>query len=387
MRGRGCFPGADQMLLPAPERLLSSRPGAGAGSGIDVTAGAAAARVTSVVIAAHTLRRSADLACAVALALGQGPDPHEVVVVVDNNPDLHEWVCRQLPGVITVDHRGRRERWLILHKRGRGPRSGAVLVFHGRRRCGPAWLAAGFRRPADRLDVIGVGGDVEPVWPRSGTRMDAGGVFVGRGCFLSRACRRSPCWSGTCGREHGRCAVRFLGGRRFPEDFGKTDHVSSPEDTDFCIRLAGALDGGIWWYEPSARSGTKYPRLAVPCGSFCGAVAMKARGKAELSVTLGAGDALRDERRHAVKTLPEGMRRELRAALADREYAAARRASAIGLGLGAASVGYLTRRARELPRSPGRPCLGRVAERLANASGFPNSRAGGTGLAKSLLEN
>jgi hypothetical protein len=40
------------------------------------------------------------------------------------------------------------------------------------------------------------------------------------------------------------------------------------------------------------------------------------------------------------------MRRELRQAVSDREFAAAQRASAIGVGLGAASLGYIVRRAR-----------------------------------------
>jgi hypothetical protein len=70
------------------------------------------------------------------------------------------------------------------------------------------------------------------------------------------------------------------------------------------------------------------------------------QGKAELSASLGAGEGLRDERQHAVRTLPAGIGRELRTAVAGRELAPALRASAIGLGLGAASLGYAGRRAR-----------------------------------------
>jgi hypothetical protein len=40
------------------------------------------------------------------------------------------------------------------------------------------------------------------------------------------------------------------------------------------------------------------------------------------------------------------MRRELRHAVANREFAAVQRMSAIGVGLGAAGLGYLLRQAR-----------------------------------------
>jgi GTP cyclohydrolase I len=43
---------------------------------------------TSVIIAAHTFQRCEGLTQAVASAMEQQPQPHEVVVVVDNNADL-----------------------------------------------------------------------------------------------------------------------------------------------------------------------------------------------------------------------------------------------------------------------------------------------------------
>ena len=132
----------------------------------------------------------------------------------------------------------------------------------------------------------------------------------------------------------------------FREDFGKTDRVSSPEDTDFCIRLAAALNRGTWWYEPSALVGHKVPPGRCTLRFFLWRCRNEGRGKAELSVWLGTGERLRDERQHAVKTLPAGIGRELRTAAVSRELVPVLRASAIGMGLSAASVGYAGRRAR-----------------------------------------
>lgn len=305
----------------------------------------AGASVTSVVIAAHTLRRSADLAGAVASALGQEPVPQEVVVAVDNNPDLHEWACRQLPGVITVDHRGRRGASATRNAGARAA-SGAVLAFMDDDAVArPGWLQ-NLVAPLDHPNVIGVGGHLEPVWPGPAPEwMPEEFLWVVGASYRGLPETAGPVrnvWSGNMAVA--RSDFWAVGG--FREDFGKTDHASSPEDTDFCIRLAGALNGGTWWYEPSARAGHKVPPDRCTLRFFLWRCRNEGQGKAELSAAVGADDALRDERRHAVKTLPEGMRRELWAALADREYAAARRASAIGLGLGAASMGYLMRRAR-----------------------------------------
>jgi Glycosyl transferase family 2 len=305
----------------------------------------AEARVTSVVIAAHTLQRSADLAGAVVSALGQEPAPREVVVAVDNNPDLHEWARRHLPGVITVDHRGRRGASATRNAGARAA-SGDVLAFLDDDAVArPGWLHD-LVAPLGRPDVIGVGGHVEPIWPGPAPEwMPEEFLWVVGASYRGLPETAAPVrnvWSENMAVTRS----NFWAAGGFREDFGKTDHVSSPEDTDFCIRLAGALAHGTWWYEPSARVGHKVPPDRCTLRFFLWRCRNEGQGKAELSATLGADDALRDERRHVVKTLPEGIRHELRAALADREYAAVRRASAIGLGLGAASVGYLMRRAR-----------------------------------------
>jgi glycosyltransferase involved in cell wall biosynthesis len=305
----------------------------------------ASAAMTSVVIAAHSMQRSGDLARAAASALGQQPRPHEVVVAVDNNPDLYEWVRRRLPGVVPEHHHGVRG---ASATRNSGARvaSGSVLAFLDDDAVArPEWLQ-NLTAPLARPDVVGVGGHVEPVWlTRAPEWMPEEFLWVVGASYRGLPRTAAPIrnvWS----ENMAVARSDFWAVDGFREGFGKTGHVSRPEDTDFCIRLTAAQEGRTWWYEPSARVGHSVPPGRGTLRFFVRRCYNEGQGKAEMVVLPGPHEGLRDERRHATKTLPEGVRRELRQAVADREFVAAQRAAAIGVGLGAAGLGYLVRRAR-----------------------------------------
>ena len=306
---------------------------------------------TSVVIAAHTLQRSVDLAQAVSSSLSQ--QPHEVVVAVDNNADLYNWARRQLPGMVIVNHQGSPG---ASGTRNAGARAatGNVLAFLDDDAVArPHWLR-NLTAPLARPGVLGAGGQIEPIWLGQAPQWLPDEFLWVVGASY-RGLPRTPgpvrnVWSGNMAvaRED------FWAVSGFREAFGKTGHVSRPEDTDFCIRLTAALPGRTWWYEPSARVGHSVPPGRGTLQFFLRRCYNEGQGKAELAVLLGLREGLRDERRHATRTLPEGMRRELRQAIVGRKLAAAQRASAIGAGLGAAGLGYLVRRAwSRAARMPG----------------------------------
>jgi glycosyltransferase involved in cell wall biosynthesis len=310
-----------------------------------VTARPAVAAATSVVIAAHTPERAGDLSCAVSSAQSQQPPPHQVVVAVDNHADLCEWARTQLHGVTVVHHRGPRGASATRNAGARAADGDFLAFLDDDAVARPSWLQR-LVAPLGRPDVIGAGGRVEPVWPGLEPQwMPEEFLWVVGASYRGLPETAGPIrnvWSENMAVA--RSDFWAVGG--FREDFGKTDHVSSPEDTDFCIRLANALDRGTWWYEPSALVGHKVPPGRCTVRFFLWRCRNEGQGKAELSAWLGTGEGLRDERQHAIKTLPAGIGRELRTAMADRELAAALRASAIGIGLSAASLGYVGRRAR-----------------------------------------
>jgi hypothetical protein len=139
----------------------------------------------------------------------------------------------------------------------------------------------------------------------------------------------------------------FLAVGGFREGFGKQGLEGlGGEDTEFCIRLATEMRSGGWWYEPSAKVGHSVPPSRSTVRFFVLRCYNEGQLKADVATILGPRTALQDERRHATKTLPAGMSRELRQAVVRKEFVAAQRASAIGVGLCAASLGYMVRRAQ-----------------------------------------
>lgn len=308
-----------------------------------MTGNLATRATTSVVIATQSLQRCQALTEAVTSTLVQ--DPCEVVVAVDNNPDLHSWVREHLTCVIPVHNRGTPGASATRNAGARVATGNVVAFLDDDVVARPHWLQ-NLTAPLARPDVIGVGGLVEPVWlERAPNWMPEEFLWVVGASYRGLPSTAAPVrnvWSENM-------AVRrqdFWAVGGFREGFGKTGQRSQPEDTDFCIRLAAALEGRMWWYEPSARVGHSVPGDRKTLRFYVRRCYNEGQGKAEIATLLGRREGLRDERRHATKTLPTGIRRELRQAVATREFAAVQRALAIGVGLGAAGIGYLVRRGR-----------------------------------------
>jgi glycosyltransferase involved in cell wall biosynthesis len=310
-----------------------------------VTAETAPQSSASVVIPAHALERSAGLAQTVASAFSQQPRPQEVIVTVDNNLDLYKWVCRELPDVIPVHNQGTRGA-SATRNAGASMAGGSVLAFLDDDVVAtPGWLRC-LTAPLARPGVAGVGGHVEPTWfgPTPGWMPEEFLWVLGvsyRGLPKIAAPVRNV-WAGNMAVA--RDDFWAVGG--FREGFGKLGgDVFRPEDTEFCIRLSTALEDRTWWYEPSARIRHNVPAERTTLRYFLRRCYHEGKGKAEMAAMLGL-DGLRDERRHASRTLPRGFCRELRQAVLRQELSAAQRASAICAGLTATSLGYLVRRTR-----------------------------------------
>ena len=301
---------------------------------------------TSVIIAAHTFQRCESLTQAVASAKEQEPRPHEVVVVVDNNADLYEWVRTRLPGVVAVDHRGPKGASATRNSGARAAQGSILAFLDDDAVARPGWLrtwcTAGStscsRRGRLRGAPYGLG-----QYP---TRMQEEFLWVVGASYRGMPLTAGPIrnvWSENMAVSR----ADFLKIDGFREGFGKSGlEPRGGEDTDFCIRLASAIKDGRWWYEPSARVGHSVPPGRSTLRFFMVRCYNEGQTKADMATMLGAHEGLQDERRHAVKTLPAGMTRELRQAITRKELIAAQRASAIGVGLCAASLGYVVRRAK-----------------------------------------
>lgn len=295
---------------------------------------------TSVVIATHTSQRCQSLTQAVASSLEQRPKPYEVLVVVDNNPDMYEWVCEELPDVVAVNHRGTTGASATRNAGARIAGATVLAFLDDDAIARPNWLQC-LTAPLARPDVAGVGGYVEPIWVGQKPQwMPDEFLWVVGATY--RGMPRTPgpirnAWSENMAVK--RADFWKIGG--FREGYGKTGLVTrGAEDTDFCIRLTSALEGRAWWYEPSARVGHTVPSSRSTLKFFARRCYIEGETKADMAALLGPEKAMHDEWQHATKTLPRGVVTEMQQAFRDRQLAAAQRASAIGLGLSTAALGY-----------------------------------------------
>lgn len=299
---------------------------------------APATRTCSVIICAHTLDRLKDTLQAVASVQRQSSPAHEVILVVDHNPDLQFELTRRLDGVRVMPNTSGRG---LSGARNTGVQhaSGDIVAFldddavaeHG-------WLAA-LSRPYADSNVLGVGGRTEAGWATGRPRWFPGEFDWVIGCSYT-------------GRKPG--VVRnLLGGnasfRRdifvdggFATHIGRSSRNQRPlggEETEFCIRVGQARPDGVFIYDDGAVIVHKIPRDREKFGYFRARCYAEGLSKALVTELVGVGAGLSTERRYTAVTLPLGVIRGLgRAARGD--FAALLTSGAILVGLTYTALGY-----------------------------------------------
>jgi glycosyltransferase involved in cell wall biosynthesis len=333
----------------------------------------------SVVICAFTDKRWDDIDAAVESVRHQTLPAHEIILSVDHNPDLFVRLQAALPDVHVVENA--EGRGLSGGKNtGVSYASGDVVAFlDDDAVASPQWLesfAAAYSDP----DVVGVGGRTISLWPGSASareladqlvagkslqghdgdphlRGDPAGAFeVGTGV--------RPRWfpdefewtvGGTYrGMVHGpvrnvlggnasfrREAFAVAGG--FNSEIGRTHASTRPlgcEETEFCIRLGQRMPGSIQLYESNAVIWHRVPVERTRFLYFRQRCYAEGLSKALVAQSVGSEAGLSNERAHAFKTLPLGAFRGVGDTFKG-DLSGMGRASAITLGLGYTTVGYL----------------------------------------------
>jgi glucosyl-dolichyl phosphate glucuronosyltransferase len=292
----------------------------------------------SVVICAYIQDRWGDTLRAVDSAQTQQPVPHEVILVVDHNPELQKRFAERLPDVRVVsndDVRGTSG----ARNTGVAVATGDIVAFLDDDAIAePGWLAA-LTRPYTDPAVMGVGGRTEPGWATARPRWWPGEFDWVAGCSFT-------------GREPG--VVRnLLGGnasfRRelfaiggFAPNVGRSSRDRRPlggEDTEFCIRAHKAQPGGVFVYDEQAVITHRVPLARQSFSYFRSRCFAEGLSKARVTESVGYGVGLAAERRYTAATLPMGVFRRLgRAASGD--WAALLGAGTIIVGLMYTVAGY-----------------------------------------------
>jgi Predicted glycosyltransferases len=307
----------------------------------------------SVVICVYTEDRWDDIRAAVESVRNQRRKPHELILVVDHNPELHLKLKKEYPDALVVEN---------THERGLsgGKNTGAevatgdiVAYLDDDAVADPGWLEAleDAMNDPDAGSVVGVGGRTDPLWA-TGRRPrwfpEEFDWTVGcsyRGMPTGRAPIRNVMGGNAAFRRH---LIMEVGG--FHTGIGRSvqGRKSRPlgcEETEFCIRLAQRRPGSVMLFEPRARIGHKVPAPRMRFSYFRSRCYAEGLSKALVTSSVGAGDGLSSERAHALKTLPLGALRNVGQALRG-DLAGLARAAAIVIGLAWTTWGYAVGTAR-----------------------------------------
>ncbi|MEQ4717739.1 glycosyltransferase family 2 protein [Nonomuraea sp. B19D2] len=305
---------------------------------------------TSVVICVYTEERWEDIRQAVESVESQTRPAHELILVVDHNPDLHLKLKRAYPRAIVVDNT--HEQGLSGGKNtGVAMANGEIVAFLDDDAVADSgWLEAleeGFQVPG----VVGVGGRTDPLWA-SGRRPrwfpDEFDWTVGctyRGMPAVRAPIRNVMGGNAAFL---RDVVSEVGG--FHSGIGRSvqGRKSRPlgcEETEFCIRLSQRKPGSVMLFEPRAVIGHKVSRQRERFAYFRSRCYAEGLSKALVTQEVGTQDGLASERAHALRTLPLGALRGVREALRG-DLGGLGRAAAIVVGLAWTTWGYAVGSAR-----------------------------------------
>jgi glucosyl-dolichyl phosphate glucuronosyltransferase len=292
----------------------------------------------SVVICAYTERRWDEVLAAVGSIRAQRLEPHEIIVVVDHNEALRERLRAALPDVMVIPSTGPRG---LSGGRNTGiaAASGEVVAFLDDDAVADVgWLsvlAAGYGRP----DVAGVGGRTLPLWPSEAPRWFPDEFAWVVGCTY-RGMAAGPIRNLMGGNaSFRRAAFEVAGGFRAGIGRGPGSRPLGCEETEFCIRLRQAAPETVLLFDDRAVIWHRVPGERARFAYFRTRCYAEGLSKAMVTRSVGVGDGLASERRHALVELPRGVGRELRAAVTG-DPAGLRRAGAIVAGLAITVSGY-----------------------------------------------
>lgn len=302
----------------------------------------------SVVICTFTDERWDGLVAAVESVRSQSGPPAEIVVVVDHDDALLKR-CRDRWAELAVLENPEAPGLANARNAGVAASRGAIVAFlDDDATAKPNWLGTlshAYRDPA----VVGVGGHVEPRW-LSGRpawfppEFDwvVGCSYAGLPAHIAPV--RNPIGANMSFRRE---VLTELGG--FRSALGRVGKLPEGcEETDLCIRAAQRWPESAILYDPGAGVRHTVTPERATLRYFFSRCRAEGRSKAVLSSLVGAGDSLATERSYALRTLPAGVGRGIRAAMRG-DVSGLSRAGAILLGLSTTASSYLLGAKRRRP--------------------------------------
>ncbi len=289
----------------------------------------------SVVICASNSQRLSALVAAVHSVQQQSLQAHELIVVIDHNPELLRETARRVYAIQLIENAAAKG---LSGARNTGVRAatGDVVAFLDDDAIAePGWLQALAAAYADQ-HVLGVGGPIIPQWPENrpgwlpaefdwtlgcsykGENLNPGEIRNLIGCNMSFR----------------RQALLLAG--LFDENLGRNgDNGAGGEETDLARRLLAMFPGSWLAHAPGAEVRHVIETHRTRFSYFVKRCLAEGRSKALLA------DGLSRERDFVLKRLTGAFFGNIWAGLTFRERHGLQRAAAIVIGTGAAGATYL----------------------------------------------
>jgi len=313
-------------------------------------------RSTSVVICAYTEERWNDVVEAVASIQRQTVTPDEIVLVCDHNRALLERARAAFPDVTVLANEGA-QGLSDARNTGAAHSSTELLAFvDDDAVADPEWLEqlmVGYADP----HVHAVGGSILPLWPQRRPAWFPEEFEWVVGCtYHGMPTAPAPVRNLIgCNMSVSRAAWAALGG--FSRDFGHLGALPRGcEETEFFIRLHQRYPERTVLYRPQARVYHRVNPTRASWRYFASRCRHEGSTKALLARALGRQDALSNEHRYVLRTLPAGVLRGVAQAIFQFHPSGLARSTAIISGLTITSAAYLRTRWFSLARrrSPAR---------------------------------
>lgn len=301
----------------------------------------------SVVICAYTQGRWDDLLAAVESLRRQTVQVHEIIVVIDHNPDLLQRARQHIPDVTLVENQdeqglsGARNTGIKLAK-------GEIIAFIDEDAV--ARLDWAERLLAEYQDgqVLGVGGQIEPLWVAGRPRWFPPEFDWVVGCsYTGLPSTLSPIRNFIgCNMSFRRNIFDTLDG--FRNGIGRVGtRPLGCEETELCIRLNQHWPNHKLLYQPQAIVDHRVPANRGTWSYFRARCYSEGWSKALISRFVGARDGLSSERAYTFEVLPSAVLRGLRETLCG-DITGLLRSAMIIAGFIITGVGYAAGRLQAL---------------------------------------
>ena len=295
----------------------------------------------SVVICAYTMARWELTLRAIASVRQQVPPVHELLVVIDHNPELRDRLRSHDPQLRVLENA---ETTGLSGGRNTGVRasSGDCIAFlDDDAEAAPDWIRK-LTRHLDRAEVIGAGARVVPAWMGTPTAWFPDEFLWVVGCsHRGLPTLASPIRNVSGGGMLFRRAVFDRAGY-FSHHLGRT-RSSLPlggEETELCIRAQAVWPGAVLIYEPEAVVRHHVSTARMTWSYYFLRCYAEGLSKATLSRMAGSAN-LTSERRQALTVLPRGVLQGIHDTVLRRDPGGAGRAVAIVTGLCSVVAGFV----------------------------------------------